>query len=249
MPTTTRASALGEAPASLARRTPTLAGPRPATATWAGATAGRLRRRLFARSYRQVAQYAAEWDASNAHALGQDGPLWLVLGDSAAQAVGASSRATGYVGVVFERLRADGTPWRVVNLSRSGARTADVVDTQLPAARDLRPDLVTAVVGGNDALGNPLTSWLADIDRLAAALPRRAVVATVPRGVFERKTRRANAHLLDVAARHDLLVADLWSRTGPPYRGLYADGFHPNDRGYLPWADGIEEAVRRALRP
>ena len=48
------------------------------------------------------------------------GRLWLVLGDSAAQAVGAGSRATGYVGLVLERLRADGTPWRVVNLPRSG---------------------------------------------------------------------------------------------------------------------------------
>ena len=210
-----------------------------------------LRRRLFARTYRQVDQYAAEWEAHNAGVLDGDGPLWLVLGDSAAQGVGASSRATGYVGLVLERLRADGTPWRVLNLSRSGARTRDVADLQLPAAAtvlgDLRPDLLTAVVGGNDALGTPLREWLADVDRLGAALPPRAVVATTPRGVFERKTRRANAHLLEVAARHGLVVADLWSRTGPPYRGLYADGFHPNDRGYLPWADGVEQAVRTAL--
>ena len=30
---------------------------------------------------------------------------------------------------------------------------------------------------------------------------------------------------------------------GPPYRGLYADGFHPNDRGYLQWADALSEAL------
>ena len=210
---------------------------------------GWLRRRLFARAYRQVEQYAAEWQAHNVEALRQDGPLWLVLGDSAAQAVGASSRATGYVGLVLERLRADGPPWRVVNLSRSGARTRDVVDMQLPAADDLRPDLVTAVVGGNDAVGTPLHEWRTDIDRLVGALPPRAVVATTPRGVYERKTRQANAHLVEVAPAHDLVVADLWSRTGPPYRGLYADGFHPNDKGYLPWADEVEQAVRRALGP
>jgi acyl-CoA thioesterase-1 len=209
---------------------------------------GWLRQRLFARSYRQVEQYAAEWEAHNAQALEQDGPLWLVLGDSAAQAVGASSLGTGYVGLVLERLRADGTPWRVVNLSRSGARTRDVVDTQLPAA-ELRPDLITALVGGNDAVGTPLKEWLRDIDRLVAALPPRAVVATTPRGVFERKTRQANAHLLELAPAHDLVVADLWSRTGPPYRGLYADGFHPNDKGYLPWADEVQKAARRALEP
>ena len=205
------------------------------------------RHRAFARSYRQVDQYAAEWEAHNARARQEDGPLWLVLGDSSAQAVGASSRATGYVGLVLERLRADGTPWRVVNLSRSGAKTRDVVDLQLPAAAELAPRLVSAVVGGNDAVGTPLEAWLAQVDRLVAALPPRAVVATVPRGLRERKVRQANAHLRRAASAHDLVVADLWALTGPPYRGLFADGFHPNDRGYLPWADGIEQAARQAL--
>ena len=140
-----------------------------------------LRRRLFARSYRQVEQYAAEWQAHNAQALEQAGPLWLVLGDSAAQAVGASSRATGYVGLVLERLRAHGTLWRVVNLSRSG-----------PAGQ-------RAPAGGR-------------------AGPRPGLRGPV-------------------------------GQDGPPYHGLYADGFHPNDRGYLPWAEGVEEAVRRTLQP
>ena len=57
---------------------------------------------------------------------------------------------------MLERLRADGTPWRVVHLSRRGARARDVVDTQLPAATDMEIYLVTAVVGGNDAVGTPL---------------------------------------------------------------------------------------------
>ncbi len=213
---------------------------------------GWLRRRVFARSYAQVERYAAEWEAANAAALQADGPLWLVLGDSAAQAVGASSRATGYVGVVLERLRDDGAPWRVVNLSRSGARTRDVVDVQLPAAHALGLDpasagLVTAVVGGNDALGTPLAAWRDDVARLVAALPPRAVVATTPRGVFERKTRAVNAHLLALAGERGLPVADLWAVTGPPYRGRYADGFHPNDLGYAPWADAVEAACRVAL--
>jgi lysophospholipase L1-like esterase len=43
-------------------------------------------------------------------------------------------------------------------------------------------------------------------------------------------------------------VADVWAHTGPPYRGLYFDGLHPNDRGYLQWADAVEEAVAEAVR-
>jgi lysophospholipase L1-like esterase len=214
----------------------------------------RRRRRLvarlpaFRRSYAQVEAYAAQWERANAAALAAQGPLWVVLGDSAAQGVGASGYDRGWVGLVRERLAAaDRRPWRGLNLSRSGARTRDVVDVQWPRAQQLLDgndaELLTAVVGGNDALGNRLDRWLHDLDDLCAALPRQAVVATVARGVFERKTRRANEHLRRRAAEHGLRVADLWAHTGPPYHGRYADGFHPNDAGYRQWADAVGEAI------
>ena len=197
-----------------------------------------------ARSLDQVDAYAAAWDASNEVALAADGPLWVVLGDSAAQGVGASSPDRGWVGQVRERLvAADPRPWRVGNLSRSGARTRQLVDVQWPRAAELDADLVTAVVGGNDALHTPVQQWLRDVDDLLAVLPPGAVVATVARGVFERKTRRVNDHLRARAAERGLRVADVWAHTGPPYRGLYADGFHPNDAGYRQWADAVCEAL------
>lgn len=191
-----------------------------------------------------MADYRADWTAANAVACTVDGPLWVVLGDSAAQGVGASAHDRGYVGVVLDRLRqSTGEPWRVVNVSRSGARTREVVDVQLPLARELAPDLLTAIVGGNDALRTRRVQWLRDVDDLCAALPRGAVVATTARGVFERKTQAVNARLREQAALHGLRVADLWAFTGPPYKGLYADGFHPNDTGYLQWADALSAAL------
>ncbi len=39
----------------------------------------------------QVAPYAKAWDAANATALSGQGPLWVVLGDSTAQGIGAPS--------------------------------------------------------------------------------------------------------------------------------------------------------------
>lgn len=202
-------------------------------------------RRVFARSFAHVDAYALEWAAANEAALAAEGPLWVVLGDSAAQGVGASRYDAGWVGIVRDRLvAADGRAWRVVNLSRSGARTRDVVEQQWPAAAELRADLLTAVVGGNDALRTKEEVWRRDVEDLCATLPGGAVVATVARGVFERKTARVNALLRRRAAERGLRVADLWAHTGPPYRGLYFDGFHPNDQGYLQWADAVEEAVR-----
>jgi lysophospholipase L1-like esterase len=197
-----------------------------------------LVRRVFRASFDHVERYAQEWSASNSEALSSTGPLWVVLGDSAAQGVGASSYDRGWVGQVRQRLEErDGVRWRVLNLSRSGARTRDVLTEQLPRVVDA--DLVTAVVGGNDALHTRRDRWLRDADELVGSLPSGAVVSTVARGVFERKTRVVNAHLRTAAAARGLRVADLWAHTGPPYRGLYFDGLHPNDAGYRQWADAV----------
>ena len=198
-----------------------------------------LVRKVFRRSLDQVDAYAAAWAESNERALSGTGPLWVVLGDSAAQGVGASAHDAGWVGLVHRRL---GPEWRVLNLSVSGARTRDVLEAQLPSAPEA--ELLTAVVGGNDALRTPRDRWLRDADELVRALPRGAVVSTVARGVFERKTRTVNAAIRAGAAERGLRVADIWASTGPPYKGLYFDGFHPNDRGYLQWADAVWAALQ-----
>ncbi len=198
---------------------------------------------LFRRSFAQVEAYAPLWSSGNRAALRADGPLWVVLGDSAAQGVGASAHDRGYVGLVLDRLRAVDPGWRVVNLSRSGARTREVVDVQWPAAAGLPYALLTAVIGGNDALRTPVEQWERDVRDLCAALPAGAVVSTTAQGVFERKTRRVNEVVRARAAERGLRVADVWAHTGPPYRGLYADGFHPNDAGYVQWADALWEVM------
>src|SRR5918912_210403 len=98
------------------------------------------------RVHAQVGAYARLWDEANAAALAADGPLWVVLGDSTAQGIGAARYDQGYVGQLRSRL---GDEWRVLNWSRSGARTADVLETQLPRleALDVAPALVTVAIG------------------------------------------------------------------------------------------------------
>lgn len=203
-----------------------------------------LIRVVFRKSFAHVNTYAAQWSASNEQALSSEGPLWVVLGDSGAQGVGASAYDRGWVGIVRDRLIArDGEPWRVLNLSRSGATTREVLERQLPHARGEDAALVTAVVGGNDARRTRREQWLLDVDDLVAALPANAVVATTARGLFEGKTRVVNAHLRERATERGLRVADLWEHTGPPYKGLFFDGLHPNDRGYVQWADAVWAAL------
>lgn len=198
------------------------------------------------RSIDQVPAYASLWESANARALELRAPLWVVLGDSTAQAIGvAAGIEHGYVGRVQHLLeQRDGAPWRVVNLSRSGAVLADVLREQLPSLSALpTPALVTCVVGGNDLRRTPLPALLDDVRSVVKALPEGALVASMPRGLRETKAAAANALLRDLATARGLPVADLWSHTGPPWRGKYADGLHPNAAGLTDWVAALAEAL------
>src|SRR6266567_1768826 len=110
------------------------------------------------------AAFARHWQAHNDRVLAEigsgrsspskpallDGPLWVVLGDSTAQGLGALSPDGGYVGQVLAELRGHtGLPWRVLNLSVSGSLTRDVLAAQLPLM-PANADLVTCGIGIND---------------------------------------------------------------------------------------------------
>lgn len=198
----------------------------------------------------QVAPYARRWEESNAAALapGASGPLWAVLGDSAAQGIGAPSFDRGYVGQlrdVLDLRRGERGRWRVVNLSRSGARTADVLAVQLPRLAELpAPDLVTVAIGANDVYRTPAALFLSNLRAVIAALPAGAVIATVPQGVRPRRAQLANAVIRSEAPAAGLVVADVWARTGPPWRGKFApDAFHPAERGYADWTAAFADAL------
>jgi hypothetical protein len=51
------------------------------------------------------ATFADHWDAHNRQVLTGSGPLWVVLGDSTAQGLGAPGPMGGYVGQVLAELR------------------------------------------------------------------------------------------------------------------------------------------------
>jgi acyl-CoA thioesterase-1 len=196
-----------------------------------------------------VARYAAEWEAANGLALGGGaGPLWVVLGDSTAQGVGAPTAQDGYVGQLRRALDAGSAhPWRVLNLSKSGARAADVLDHQLPALAALaeRPALVTCAIGANDVVRRTRPTVLVErLRAIMAALPEGAVIATLPQGIGRERTVAANRVIREEAPAAGLVVADVWARTGPPWRGKYApDGFHPGALGYADWAAAFAAAL------
>jgi acyl-CoA thioesterase I len=192
-------------------------------------------------------------DASN----GPGDLLYVAIGDSAAQGIGASRPDRGYVGFVRHFIRArTGRPVRVANLGISGARVRHAIEDELPRLAKLSPDVLTVSIGANDIAAFDPRRFEADIRELFAALPPHAIVADLPSFYFlpgERDVRVANAILRAAATDHGLTVVPLWRNTRRwglwgVTRQFAGDLFHPNDRGYRVWASTFEPAVAARLR-
>jgi lysophospholipase L1-like esterase len=191
-------------------------------------------------------EYRRYWEASNERARHADGPLWVAVGDSTAQGIGASAPDRGYVGQLLARLRNEQQrPWRIVNLSVTGARVADVVRDQVPRIDDAGvPELVTCAAGANDIIRFGFRRVAGALRALIDALPPGAVLATIPQGLLPRRTRELNEIIRAEAPAAGLRIADAWARTGPPWQGKYAaDDFHPNDTGYGEWCAAFAAAI------
>src|ERR1700686_3409832 len=83
----------------------------------------------------EIGPYARAWEEVNAATLSTTGPLWVALGDSMSQGIGASRYDCGWVSQLQMLLDQAGRPYRVLNLSVYGARVDDVLTRQLPAKR------------------------------------------------------------------------------------------------------------------
>ncbi|TFB64571.1 SGNH/GDSL hydrolase family protein [Cryobacterium sp. Hz9] len=178
--------------------------------------------------------------------------LYVAIGDSAAQGIGASSPNKSYVGVLADHVRlATSQTVRVVNLSVSGATVALAVRDQLPRFDRLKPDLVTVAIGANDiAQWNP-EEFEAGIRTVFAALPPHSLVADLPCFHLphnEVKVAVANEIIRRVATEHELTVVPLHGTTKRAgFRSILThvakDLFHPNDRGYRSWAEAFLPSI------
>ncbi len=188
------------------------------------------------------------------------GLFYVALGDSVAQSVGASRPERGYVALLAQRLRkATGQPVEVVNLSRSGAVIADVLDRQIPALLALgrTPDLVTVAIGGNDVRSYDSAAFAAEARQMMLGLPAGTFVADAPyfmHGRWEEHAEQAARALTDGARAqglhavplHEALREEGWKAMLTQFA---ADWFHPNDRGHRVWADVFWTQIEPTLSP
>jgi len=202
----------------------------------------------------QVEPYAVQWGEANRAALAGGGPLWVALGDSMTQGIGASGYDLGWVGRLSTRLSDEGWAHRVVNLAVNGARVEDVLSGQLPALDDLiargeRVALVTVLIGSNDiVLRRHREGLVGRFEQMLDRIPPQAVVANLPNP--RREARAVDTLLRERAAAGELVLVDM-RRQGPrSWRGrLASDSFHPNDVGYADMATVFASAMGGAGLP
>jgi acyl-CoA thioesterase-1 len=197
--------------------------------------------------------FAGHWNAHNGRIAAESGPLWVVLGDSTAQGLGAPGPMGGYVGQVLAELRLrTGQRWRVLNLSLSGALIRDVLRDQLPRV-PATADLVTCGIGVNDILYSAPAKLFSDLRTLIGAVPGDTVLLDLPRptgiwGIVGRASApyvaRINQTIYQAAAARGLPVAEVSAHFLPPWAGKFAsDCFHPSEDGYRDWARALMAAL------
>lgn len=202
----------------------------------------------------QESAYAKYWSEPRGE---KGGIVYVALGDSAAQGIGASTPEKGYVGLVADQIRTETKRGvLVINLSKTGAKIDDVIRDQLPLLSNYRPDIITIGIGGNDIRSYSKMQYANSVIKLTSLLPEGTIIADNPyfmHGRWEKYSveaanvieTHAKANKLTVANLHHTMLSRGWKSM------LYdfaADWFHPNDSGYKVWAQAFAPAVTEKIK-
>lgn len=170
---------------------------------------------------------------------------YAALGDSfTAGALGSGEPP--FADHLAELLREPVPSLRYANLAVPGARTPEVADHQLPATLELRPDVVTLVCGGSDALlciRPDVHAHMSALERMLEVLAPHTLVVTAttpdpgrflgldPRSGarISSAMQRINEATQAAAARLSIPCLDFAARPEALARGDYARaGHHPS---------------------
>ncbi|MGM9387049.1 SGNH/GDSL hydrolase family protein [Streptomyces antibioticus] len=180
---------------------------------------------------------------------------FVALGDSLTEGVGdpvAESGWRGWAALLAGGLAdpSAGESVAFTNLAVSGAQTRDVLERQLPAGLELRPDLVSVVVGVNDTLRCTfdIHAVAARLDAvygaftrqgavlLTACLPDPGAMLGLPGALarpLARRQRAVNAVVHALSDRHGAVHLHAAEGAWLTDRAMWsADRLHPGERGH-----------------
>jgi lysophospholipase L1-like esterase len=203
--------------------------------------------------------YAAE--AADPHTTDADaaarllaGARWrrfAAVGDSLAQGVGDPSpgyRDVCWADRVAEALQAVQPQLSYLNTGQRGALTSEVIERQLQAALDFRPDLCVVVSGGNDLLTKGFSAQVLHDQLTALYRPLRQAGADVFTYALQDVTtaypelevfglraglKKLNAVVRQAAAEQGVSVIEMWGHPAQSARDVYStDLIHASRRGH-----------------
>jgi len=114
----------------------------------------------------------------------------------------------------------DQGPFRYANLAVRSRRVRHLIDEQIPAALELKPDLVSILIGANDLVGPApvLPALVAEVESAVRAVRRSGadvllVTTFLPRRpaarIFARRFAAYNVHVRRIAAEQGAILLDL----------------------------------------
>lgn len=191
---------------------------------------------------------------------------FVMLGDSLAKGIGDPSEgyATLTVGErIAAALAASRPDLTYVNLGERGLKAAEVRDSQLARARELRPDLVGVIAGLNDMFVEVF-----DVEPVKAVL--EGIVTTLqeagatvmtfevldlpgsfgePMAEIDRRLRLLHEAVREIAAEHGTIHVDVYTQPWSRDRDcMSADYMHATMRGQALGASATIKALGEHLR-
>lgn len=153
---------------------------------------------------------------------------YVAIGDSFTEGIGDPEPLSpgghrGWADRVAEVLSAQTDDFAYANLAIRGRLLQQILDEQVDAALDLRPDLISISAGGNDIIrpGTDPDDVAARLDTGVERLRRHGATVvlfngpdiggTPVLGRIRGKVAIYNENLHTVAKRHDAIVADMWA--------------------------------------
>ncbi len=196
--------------------------------------------------------FANYWQKQNASAKGEI--LYVALGDSTAQGLGATSPMRGYVGLVAKALQnKSGKSVKLINLSVSGARIPDVTKEQVPKLSGYPIDdaVLTLAIGANDLKKHNRETFAQNFEELVSQLPKQTVVADIAYfggGRYrhlEPEVLEMNKTIARLVQKHGLKQAELHKITQEHERlGVHSvDWLHPSNKGYKNWFEAFRQQL------
>ena len=190
-------------------------------------------------------------------------PTFVVLGDSAAYGTGDEIKAgqfRGWAGFLADAFQ-EGCDY--FNFSRPGAKSNEVVATQLPKALRQNPDICAVIVGGNDLLRNnfdpvllynnlrsccqQLLAMGSEIIMVELHDPNQLLkLPKLMRQVLSRRVNAVNAVYRKVALEFEIVTVKTRAINNVHDRkNWHIDRMHPGPVGHFMLARNIADQLRK----